>query len=278
MFKGRTLIIATKHKKEKVIAPILEKELGVKCIVLPDLDTDQLGTFTGEIERKDDPLTTARNKCQLAMESANCDLSIANEGSFGPHPHIFFIPADDEILLLVDKKNNLEISASLLSTETNFNQAEIKTEEELWTFAHEAQFPSHGLILRKAKNDFTDVVKNITSFDQLSYVFNRLISSFGKAYIETDMRAMYNPLRMKVISHATLRLIEKIKSCCPNCNMPGFGIVSAKKGLPCQWCTSPTKSILSYVYQCQRCTFSKEEKYPHGKIAEDPMYCDVCNP
>jgi hypothetical protein len=278
MFKGRTLIIATKHKKEKVIAPILEKELGVKCIVLPDLDTDQLGTFTGEIERKDDPLTTARNKCLLAMESANCDLSVASEGSFGPHPHIFFIPADDEILLFIDKKNDLEITVGLLSTETNFNQAEIKTEKELWAFANEAQFPSHGLILRKAKEDFSDVVKNITNVEQLSCVFNHFISNYGKAYIETDMRAMYNPLRMKVIENATQKLITKIKSCCPNCNMPGFGIVSAKKGLPCQWCNFPTKGILSYAYQCQRCTFSKEEKYPHGKIVEDPMYCDVCNP
>ena len=63
MFKGRNLIIATKHGKEKVIAPIVEKELGVKCFVTKDLDTDILGTFTGEVERKDDPLTAARKKC-----------------------------------------------------------------------------------------------------------------------------------------------------------------------------------------------------------------------
>ena len=30
MFEPRKLIIATKYEKEKVIAPILEKELGVK--------------------------------------------------------------------------------------------------------------------------------------------------------------------------------------------------------------------------------------------------------
>ena len=67
MFKGRKLVIATKHEKEKVIAPILEKELGVKCFVAPDLDTDLLGTFTGEVERKDDPIITARKKCLIAM-------------------------------------------------------------------------------------------------------------------------------------------------------------------------------------------------------------------
>lgn len=60
MFKGRRLIIATKHKKENVIAPILEKELGVICFTHPDLDTDELGTFSGEIERMMDPIATAK--------------------------------------------------------------------------------------------------------------------------------------------------------------------------------------------------------------------------
>ena len=109
MFKGRKLIIATKHGKEKVIAPFLEQGLGVKCFVAIDLDTDKLGTFTGEVERNDDPLTTARNKCYMAMDLTNCDLAIASEGSFGPHPTIFFIPADDEILIFVDKINGVEI-------------------------------------------------------------------------------------------------------------------------------------------------------------------------
>jgi len=31
MFEGRKLIIATKHQKEKVIAPIVEKALGCNC-------------------------------------------------------------------------------------------------------------------------------------------------------------------------------------------------------------------------------------------------------
>ena len=120
MFKGRKLLIATKHEKEKVIAPILEKELGVSWFVINDFDTDELGTFTGEIERKDDPIITARKKCLLAIELTNCDLAVASEGSFGPHPTIYFVPADDEFLLFFDKKNDLEIIVRELSTETNF--------------------------------------------------------------------------------------------------------------------------------------------------------------
>lgn len=199
MFKGRKLLIATKHEKEKVIAPILEKELGVSWFVINDFDTDELGTFTREIERKDDPIITARKKCLLAMELTNCDLAVASEGSFGPHPTIYFVPADDEFLLFIDKKNDLEIIVRELSTETNFNGAEIKTEMELKEFSAQANFPTHRLILRKSKNDFRNMVKGINNIELLNNTFNNLIAEYGTAYIETDMRAMYNPTRMKVI-------------------------------------------------------------------------------
>ena len=90
MFEGRTLIIATKHQKEKVIVPLFEKQFGARCKVSINFDTDTLGTFTGEIEREHDALTTLRNKCLMAMELNNCDLGVANEGSFGPHPELIF--------------------------------------------------------------------------------------------------------------------------------------------------------------------------------------------
>jgi hypothetical protein len=90
MFKGRSLVIATKHEKEKVITPLLEEALGVVCFIPEGFDTDTLGTFTGEIERKLDPISTARQKCLMAMKVSNCDLGIASEGSFGPHPSLFF--------------------------------------------------------------------------------------------------------------------------------------------------------------------------------------------
>ena len=278
MFQGRNLLIATKHEKEKVIAPILEKELGVKCHVSSELDTDELGTFTGEIERKGDPISTARNKCHRAMDLMDCDLAIASEGSFGSHPTIFFAPADDEFLLLIDKKNNIEISVRELSLETNFNGSEIKTKEELQEFATKSNFPSHGLILRKSKEELEEITKGIIDEKLLNSTFFKLIKNYGTAYIETDMRAMFNPSRMKVIEKATLKLVKKIKSVCPNCKTPGFGIVDRKVGLPCNQCRFPTKSTLSYLYNCQKCNYKKEEEFPNGKQTEDPMYCDICNP
>ena len=51
LFAGRKLVIATKHGKESVLKPLFDKELGVKSELVEGLDTDLLGTFSGEIER-----------------------------------------------------------------------------------------------------------------------------------------------------------------------------------------------------------------------------------
>lgn len=51
-FSGRRLLIVTKHQKEEVIAPLLEKALGVSCFVSKDFDTDSLGTFLEKLLEK----------------------------------------------------------------------------------------------------------------------------------------------------------------------------------------------------------------------------------
>lgn len=277
MFTNRPLVIATKHRKETVIAPLVEAALGVRCFVAPDFDTDLLGTFSGEIERTQDPVATARQKCLLAMEATQCDLGIANEGSFGPHPAMFFVPADEEIMILIDKKNDLEIIVREISTNTNFAHATLTTEQELLQFAAKAQFPAHRLILR-SPDSYEHIIKDIYSIENLKLSFYNLINIYKKVHIETDMRAMHNPSRMAVIQATTHKLLAKIQSQCPQCDTPGFGIVSAKKGLPCSLCGFPTQSVLAHIYECKKCNFQNEILYPYHKQEEDPTYCDFCNP
>lgn len=278
MFNNRRLLIATKHSKEIVIAPLLEKELGVSCFVSSNFDTDVLGTFTGDIERQQTPLETVRAKCLKAMELHNCDLGVASEGSFGAHPSLYFIPGDDELVMLIDIKNNLEIVGRALSTSTNFNGTLIYTKQALLEFATQAKFPSHALILKNDATPFLQVYKGITDETSLLHCFNNLLDTYQQAYVETDMRAMYNPTRMEVIKQATEDLLQKIKSVCPSCNTPGYWIMNATKGLPCSCCGMPTKGILSNIYECKSCLYTSEKMYPYGKEYEDPGYCDYCNP
>lgn len=278
MFNNRKILIASKHKKEIVIGPILQKELGLNYFTDDSYDTDFLGTFTGEIERTLDPISAARQKCLRGMELTHCEIGIASEGSFGPHPQSPFLTCNEEILLLIDKKNNLEIISREISLDTNFNAATLSSETDLWQFANVVKFPSHAIILRKSPKENIDIVKGIQDKDELLNTFQLLFSKYQKVYAETDMRAMFNPTRLEVIKKATYNLIQKINTSCPVCNFPGFSIKKTKKGLKCNLCGSPTNSLLSVTSVCEKCNFEKEQLYPNQKTEEDPMYCDYCNP
>jgi hypothetical protein len=274
VFKNRPLVIATMHHKEKVIAPILEQHLKVQCFLPEVFDTDSYGTFSSEIERNNSPLNTAREKCLAAMKLTNCDLGVASEGSFGPHPSYYFIPANEEIIILLDKKNKLEISARIIRTKTNYASEEIQTERELITFINQIHFPSHGIIL---KSD-TNIYKGIHDETELRKLFKQLNNEFGKVRIETDMRAMNNPTRMETIQEVCKELVDKINSLCPRCETPGFAVTRIELGLACSQCGTPSNQIKSKTYACKKCGFEKEEALNQNKERADPMYCLICNP
>lgn len=278
IFQGRSLVIATQHGKEEVICPVLVPTLGVDCYVPDFVNTDDLGTFTGEIERPGSPLDVVRQKCQMAREVTGMDLVVANEGTFAPHPYLHFVPSDEELIMLTDYKNNIEIYTSLLSTETNYAFGYIHSHKELSDFAERVLFPSHTLLLKDSEKNFTHVVKDIKDWDSLSLHFEFMLQKYGTCYVETDMRAHHNPTRMKVIQQVCLKLIEKVGCLCPQCATPGFGVVDVREGLPCSFCGFPTRSILSHVYKCMKCLYTQEKRYPFDKTEENPMYCDFCNP
>ena len=277
-FAGRKLVVATMHGKEKIIGPILKEELGIEYITPSDFDTDAYGTFSGEIERIVDPVEAGRIKCLAACELTGCDLAIASEGSFGPHPTMFFVPGDDEILVLLDLKNKLEIKARKISTDTNFGGDIFTNWVDARKFAEVSLFPSHGLVIRRSKSSNENIVKGISSWEVLQEKFKLFLSKYGSAFIETDMRAMCNPSRRKVIEEVTHKLAQTLSNTCPNCSTPGFDVKTVRAGLPCSACAAPTRSTYSFVYECQKCEHRSEVKYPSGKKFEDPMYCDYCNP
>lgn len=278
LFHQRKIVIATMHKKETIIAPLLEKYFDADCIVTTHLNTDLLGTFSGERERKDNPIATARKKCILAMDETGCDLAIASEGSFGAHPYSFFSRADDELVLLVDRKNNMELYGRALSTETNFDGTHVKSISEALDFAKNVQFPTHGLIIKNKKEQPTHVKKGIIDPHTFEQTIQDMLSTYGPIWIETDMRAMFNPTRLAVIEEATQNLIAKMVSHCPSCNYPGYWVIDRLSGLPCALCNQPTQSTLAHLYGCIKCDHSDQKQFPNQKTTEDPTFCDFCNP
>lgn len=275
---GKTLVIATMHLKEQVIQPVLEDALGVECLVVEGLNTDHLGTFTGEKERYSDAITTARYKCEKARELVQADIYVSSEGSFGPHPELLFVPVSEEILFFTMPSAGLEIVVKHLSMNTNFGHVETTEYSEIQRFANSHKFPSHKLILSTMSSDGRIFRKDIGNVDELSQAFHslQLISPLVRA--ETDMRAMNNPTRMTEIKVAAEKLVKRIQTCCSVCNSPGFGVTSAIEGLPCGFCGTPTRSINKYKCECCRCGHVLFIDPEHNRSFEDPMYCQVCNP
>ncbi len=259
------------------MAPLLTEGLGVSCEVCA-LDTDLLGTFSGEVERTLTPVEAAREKCRRAMVEADCTLAIASEGSFGPHPTVPLVPADDEVLVLMDREHGSEFMVREVSTATNFGSASVATEKELLRFAENVGFPSHGLILRPFADKSLDIVKGITNKNSLLKEHSKIICKHGVALVETDMRANYNPSRMAVIAGATQKLVDKLNRRCPSCDWPGFSVSDVKRGLPCGLCGLPTEGVSRAISCCEHCGHVAEVRFPDGKTVEDPTYCGYCNP
>ncbi len=179
--------------------------------------------------------------------------------------------------MLIDLENELEIFQSTLSIGTNYFHGVIHDLHELNQLAERIEFPSHGMILRQEMNRKTiRLKKGITTWEELHPSYLQMSGREHVLVAESDMRAFLNPTRMNVIEQATLNLMKKVVSTCPECQYPGFGIEDTKTGMPCNQCDRPTKLILIMVYGCKRCGCTNERINIDQKA--DAAYCDYCNP
>jgi hypothetical protein len=279
-FGNRVGVLATMHHKEKVIAPILAAALGIKLQVPENFDTDQFGTFTRDRDRPGDQRSTARMKAEQALAITGESLAIASEGSFGPHPSFPLIACNCELVVLVDRVHSLEIVGQVISTETNYKHTTIHSVEEAQRFAQNVGFPAHGLVVMPypGSTNPAEITKGIVSEAHLLTVVTEGLRRSPTLHLETDMRALYNPTRMKAIAQATHNLVATIQSTCPNCAYPGFASVKRLPGLPCALCQCPTPLTQIAIYHCQHCDFRQEKRFPDGQETADPGQCPYCNP
>lgn len=283
LFEGRTVVIATMHGKEAVMAPLLEQRLGLKVLTSPALDTDIFGTFSGELERTGSQVDAARAKVEKAMELTGADLAIASEGSFNPHHVYFFATGNYELVLLRDKKNNMEWQGWSVSMDVQAGSRAFFSTGEAVRVAYDFGFPGHGVIVKvPAKHKgFLYLKKGITSANELEKAAGealRFASAEQAAVLENDLRAFHNPTRMEAIRQATLNLLDRLDHSCPACTWPGFATEEKIKGLPCSLCGSPTDLVLYEVHHCNKCDFRMEKLREDGLENADPMYCPSCNP
>lgn len=271
-FAGKKIGIVTKHGKEKVIAPFFH-QIGAFTIHI-EADTDQFGTFSGEKERVGTPLDALRSKTKLAfLQDETIDFAVASEGSFGPHPSMYFIPGDEEWVGLTDKEGMLKVFGYYLTEATNFSSVTIQKREQLNSFLKKVRFPEHGIILKAGEKIYKDII----ALPNLEALVENELLIHEEVILETDMRAHRNPLRQEAIKAATSKLVENLIKTCPVCHWPGFIVTDVVRGLPCNGCGNASGAIIKNLSVCAKCQHREEELYPNGKSI-DPMYCDYCNP
>ncbi len=274
-------VLATMHGKERVIAPLLRRALGLHVTLTPGIDTDRFGTFSRDIARTGSPLDAARAKIAAAFEIApNARVAVASEGSFGPHPQIPFVPYAREIVVMQDRISGLEVIGHDAGTQTNLRHAVVADVASAIAFAERVHFPGHGVIVSGCVDQQPApgraLIKDIGDWADLHRAIETVLTNCGAAFVETDMRAHRNPTRMRAIQRATVDLVRRCRSACPTCARPGFGLTEQLTGLPCGWCGGPTSARKADVYVCMGC--SHREERPVEDATADPGQCGACNP
>src|SRR5258708_38411020 len=107
------------HAKELAVAPPFRRVLGAEIVAATELDTDALGTFSGEVPRPDALVETCAIKAELAFRSVDVDCAIANEGSYGPIDAVPLVPSGIEIMAFIDRKRGVTDTESLQTHRTN---------------------------------------------------------------------------------------------------------------------------------------------------------------
>ncbi|MDP5065190.1 MAG: hypothetical protein NWQ24_10970 [Haliea sp.] len=269
------MALLTRHAKDEWIAPPL-LSLGVTLSVTDAFDTDQLGTFSGEVERKLTPLECARRKAQLACELTGLDFGLGSEGSFGGGPMPGLLNWDEELLVFWDRSAGQEIVAYAAGP-VRVSSCQWRSPERLE--AHiAANDAKQAWIIRHPAGVMKGLCGAAELLDQLHHTVLPGMSDDQAASItiEPDLRAMHCPERQIYIYQAAQQLAARLQSLCPRCAAVNFWPSTQVPGLPCEDCGAPTPLPLAAIVQCQCCEY--EIRQPVEHTVADPQHCSWCNP
>lgn len=280
---SREAVLATRHGKLALIAPALARVAFMLRTV--DVDTDVLGTFSGEVPRPGAPRDVAVAKARLAMRASGVPVGVASEGTIGPSPVVPFATADTELVALVDDSLGITVVGRHVSHELHVVGEDVRgdaTPEELAALLARAGVgggpDGHHLIVRPAAGPPDPVVKAVGDPDTLEGAVARCAAASpdGRARVETDLRAHLCPSRRPAIVAAAEDLAVRLASRCPACASPGWGVVRAVPGRPCADCGTPTRAARADVASCVAC--GEERERPRADLTPvDPAQCELCN-
>ncbi len=282
-YAGRRVCLTTLHGKERALARPFLHGLGASLVVAP-CDTDQLGTFSGEVERLGDARATCHRKALLGLEASGLSLGLASEASFGPHPVLPLLSVGQELLLFVDLERGLSVLEQRLDLATTLARRSLEPgdldSESVQAWLTQVRFPSHALMARPADGHPGPCIKAIRSQAELEGALARCAAASpeGRVWLETDMRAHCNPTRMASIRRLGFRLVRRLGRPCPACGAPGWGLQDTLPGLPCSCCGTATALTAQERWGCAACPHTELQPRRDGLQQADPGHCPWCNP
>ena len=278
-YTGRVAVLATKHDKLPLIGPPLTDAVGLRVESVA-VDTDSLGTFTGDVPRQGTPLEAAIAKARLGMSASGRALGVASEGTIGPDPTMPFVIVDREIVVLVDDDNEIIIWESHSSWDVVTASINVSADDDLEPFLAKALFPDHQLIVRPNAGALHPVYKGISSVEELTVAVAAcaIVASDNLARVETDLRAHACPSRRVVISAAAERLASRIATRCASCGAPGWGRVDVQLGVPCSQCGTEVAQPRAEIDGCPACEHREIRPIITPSTRADPGECPHCNP
>jgi hypothetical protein len=272
-YAGERIVFATMHGKEALARAPFHDILGARIIAPDHLDTDQFGTFSGEIPRTLAPRTAARVKAQLGIHLARTPYAIASEGSFssgfGP------VVEHDEILLFLDASRGLELLESTRLTSPLPAGRRVSSVDAALAYAAAVEFPHQGVIVRGGTDQHL-IATSLSSTAELRRKVTDLLELAPQVTLEPDYRAHRCPRRAAVIRTLATQMAERLDTGCPACDTPGFGRIDVERGLPCDECALPTHVIAADILGCGLCTHTERRARPERTAAAH--WCDGCNP
>jgi hypothetical protein len=267
----QALAFLTQHDKLPAVAGALQA-IGFETTLATGVDTDTLGTFTGECARQGSQLDAALRKAKLACELSNTRFGLGSEGSFGPDPYMGVTAWGIEVLALWDCEKNYAVHTLLQGPDTNFAHQMVDSWQQAQVFTSSAGFPEHGVIVGKPGQSCFD--KTLTHWQALEdRVMQGLVS--GPVWLETDMRAHRNPSRMAMIAKTADALAQRMATPCPACSLGGFGAQGLLAGALCSNCQQPTQSAKAQILACNACHITQEVPI---RTHVPPERCQFCNP
>lgn len=274
----KKIALTTKHDKLKLIKPSFDQYVACQLDEIY-ADTDQLGTFSGEVERTAPPRETAILKAKLGMQSSGLPLGLASEGSLGPDSQIPFFVSNIEHLVLVDNEHDIVIAESFRSFEITATTTTITPGQDISDFLTKSDFPNHRLIVRPNGNDKGNCTKGIDDIAVLLEAIKECSanSANGSVTIESDLRAMYSPSRQKNIRQVAQLLAQRVGRLCPQCHVPGWGRVGYETGLKCSECKFENpQAIRQEKLGCVKCQHTELGDVLATSL--NPAQCNFCNP